>query len=47
MVLRGYFTVVFNKIFYRMIQSPVAMMHFKSRNIIRQCQQLVAKANAK
>ncbi len=47
MVLRGNFTLAGNDIFYRVVQSPVAVMHFKSRNIIRQRQQLMAETNAK
>ena len=47
MILRSDLAFTGNQIFYRVIQSAVTMMHFKSWNIIGQCQQLVTKTNSK
>ncbi len=45
MVLRGDLAFTGDDIFYRVVQSAVAVVHFKSRNIIGQSQQLVTQTN--
>ena len=46
-VLRGNLAKPRNNILNRVIQPPVAMVHFKSGDIVGQSQQLVTKADAK
>lgn len=47
MVLRGDFALAAYYVFNRVIQAAVAVVHFKSWDIVCECQQLVAEANAK
>ena len=47
MILRGDLAFAGDHIFYRVIQAAVSVVHLKSRDIICQCQQLVAQANTK
>src|SRR5436190_4425727 len=47
MVLGSDLTFTRNQVFYRVIKSPMTMMHFESRNIVGQREQLVTKADSK
>ncbi len=46
MILRSDLAFAGNQVFYRVIQPPVAMVHFKGGDTLGQGQQLVSEANS-